>query len=796
MIGGSIYVDIEGKLIIKNASFENTPNHSHTRQGDILYSDGQLYVDDVKLFVRTAINGLSILRHSGQHWSLAITNVWVQCPVGYDLRAVNSSAYGVAMDGLQRSFKLDQLSYFCESCPRNKYSLEFGYLNSTYDDSSGTRPFAFFTLLVNSSEPSMAFTDKNVYHKVLCQDCPYGGHCVENISAVANFWGFASGDGDVVFQHCPRGYCCSERVCPAIDSCSSHRTGTLCGRCRSGYSEALFSSSCIANEKCNITAVLWFGAVVGLLYAAVLLIKMDVQTFLFDKPLGLSGCVTRICKRYNSKEPTATRHLNGDVKPNGTSTLARAEHVKFLPNGSDVTSNVTDAHVHTDENNCHISLHGSTLLETVPADADDDATDVNVADDKAFGSGFLVIMFYYFQDALLLNVETVFIEEESRREELIKTLLSGIFKFQLDLFVLWEEGCVWGGMTPVPNLLAKAMIVPYVLALFIVTYVFSAIKDIFCAAATLPASAHDKNNSHRKRMTFKTRLASGFILALLFMFQKLGTTTFTLLNCVQVNDKKVLYIDGEIECYAFWQYFVMAYAAFCVAPFCVVLLWGTQLLQQGRIPLIVFFLSLLFPPPFIVYLLCRGFRHISKPAESRRAPTAASELSDCTEAVVSILQGPFKPMRWCCWSGVMIARRLGLVLLFTFMTDSLLRLLCMLFACFIILLTHVHVKPYKDWRGDFAGTLSAAGLVILASVNLVRAGFEAAEYTPSGPNTALMWGFTQVENALLLWAPLAILIIILVVLIVRVAVVIYDCIKKCICKADYRSDVIAKSEGT
>ena len=143
-----------------------------------------------------------------------------------------------------------------------------------------------------------------------------------------------------------------------------------------------------------------------------------------------------------------------------------------------------------------------------------------------------------------------------------------------------------------------------------------------------------------------------------------------------------------------------------------------------------------------------------------------------------------------------VTARLGLVLLFTFMTDSLLRLLCMLFACFIILLTHVHVKPYKDWRGDFAGTLSAAGLVILASVNLVRAGFEAAEYTPSGPNTALMWGFTQVENALLLWAPLAILIIILVVLIVRVAVVIYDCIKKCICKADYRSDVIAKSEGS
>jgi len=56
-------------------------------------------------------------------------NVWVQCPVGYDLRTTNSSAYGVSPDGLLRSYQLDQLSYFCESCARNKYSLDYGFLN-------------------------------------------------------------------------------------------------------------------------------------------------------------------------------------------------------------------------------------------------------------------------------------------------------------------------------------------------------------------------------------------------------------------------------------------------------------------------------------------------------------------------------------------------------------------------------------------------------------------------------------------------------------------------------------------
>ena len=51
--------------------------------------------------------------------------------IGYDVRATNTSAYGVTEEGLKRSFKLDQLTYYCQSCPRNKYSLDFGFVNYT-----------------------------------------------------------------------------------------------------------------------------------------------------------------------------------------------------------------------------------------------------------------------------------------------------------------------------------------------------------------------------------------------------------------------------------------------------------------------------------------------------------------------------------------------------------------------------------------------------------------------------------------------------------------------------------------
>ena len=61
----------------------------------------QVKVKDVELIVKSAENALSILRHSGDHWSLEITNVWMKCPTGYNLRVTNSSAYGVTNIGLR-----------------------------------------------------------------------------------------------------------------------------------------------------------------------------------------------------------------------------------------------------------------------------------------------------------------------------------------------------------------------------------------------------------------------------------------------------------------------------------------------------------------------------------------------------------------------------------------------------------------------------------------------------------------------------------------------------------------------
>lgn len=772
LLGGSVFVDIDGEVFILDTNFENTPSHDHALQGDIVYSDGKLTIQEVEFMVRTAVNGLSIFRHSGDHWTLDITNVWIQCPIEYDLRTTNSSAYGVSPQGLRRSYKLDQLSYFCESCPRNKYSLDHGYLNYTMIFNA----FAYFTLLINGSEPKPQYTGNYIHHKIQCEDCPYGGHCVQGITSVANFWGYEY-DNAVKFQHCPKGYCCSTTECPTINSCSPRRRGTLCGRCMEGYSEALFSSNCIPNEQCGELWIYPFSTGIGLIYAIFLLFQADLQIFLFSKPLGFKKVISKFHRKAQPKLTYMNGLVNNDGNQDGTD-------VKFIPNGGDIFK--------ANGSNNHQQQKGSDEIED---------TKQSKKDNKGFGSGFLVIMFYYFQDALLLNVKTVYVSAESKGQQLMKSILSGIFKFQLDLFELLEEVCVAPNMTVVPKQLAKTLIVPYVLGLFVLMYIcysfFSMLRGSGSSSSmtniTSRQSGSSSSHNHSdidnstvlqsNRKSFKTRLASGFILALLFMFQKLGTTTFILLNCVPVKDKMVLFIDGTITCYETWQYAVMAYTTICVTPFFLVLLVGPTLLRQGKISLLHFFIASLCPLPFLfiwtvrfIYRLIRGKTTGSGGSSSNR-PVGHSHprLPDSVRAVLQILQGPFKENACgLCWSGVLIGRRLVLILLFTFVTDTLIRLLCMLLACFVILLHHVHVKPYKDNRGNLAGTVSASALVVAGSINLVRAGFEAAEYTPAGPNAYLMKVFDHIENVLLLWGPLCIMSCLVLMFIFRVVTLIVN----------------------
>ena len=104
-----------------------------------------------------------------------------------------------------------------------------------------------------------------------CRPCPYGGNCTSNIAAKPTYWGFPSlrDRGSISFQQCPIDYCCPYQniSCPydnhryLSNGCSGNRTGFLCGECKPGFTETLFSARCRASKDCNDY---WFWPVASL----------------------------------------------------------------------------------------------------------------------------------------------------------------------------------------------------------------------------------------------------------------------------------------------------------------------------------------------------------------------------------------------------------------------------------------------------------------------------------------------------------------------------------------------------
>jgi hypothetical protein len=107
---------------------------------------------------------------------------------------------------------------------------------------------------------------------VSCATCPYHGACADgDVVASPGYWGAPSADGSISFQLCPSGYCCGSSPCGSMDGCNGHRRGPLCGHCDAGYTEALFSTRCVATSRCRA----WHWAVV----AAALVVRAAVWAY-------------------------------------------------------------------------------------------------------------------------------------------------------------------------------------------------------------------------------------------------------------------------------------------------------------------------------------------------------------------------------------------------------------------------------------------------------------------------------------------------------------------------------------
>ena len=199
----------------------------------------------------------------------------------------------------------------------------------------------------------------------------------------------------------------------------------------------------------------------------------------------------------------------------------------------------------------------------------------------------------------------------------------------------------------------------------------------------------------------------------------LGYMSLKLMHCVSVGSKNRLFIDGNVPCLQWWQYTLLGYIAVFVLPFTLVLYWGSSKLYTSSVKAREFLAACMFPLPFLIYWLYRSIR-------DRGAENESGSNQEVDKHVSKILYGPFRPPNSAnkgtlYWESVLIGRRLILVALHTFITDAMLRGICMTSACFMMTIHHLLKNPYKVPLANKAETLSLTVLTLITAINLPKA---------------------------------------------------------------------------
>ena len=128
----------------------------------------------------------------------------------------------------------------------------------------------------------------------------------------------------------------------------------------------------------------------------------------------------------------------------------------------------------------------------------------------------------------------------------------------------------------------------------------------------------------------KVKLVQAYVFAVLFSYQKVVMGAFTLVQCVNIQDLTVLFIQGNVECYTWWQIGIILYICTSVIPIFFVLAHLPFCLKDKKMYVKVFILACLFPlPTFIGYHVLKFWkRNHNATGFSDQDKIKAMELSD------------------------------------------------------------------------------------------------------------------------------------------------------------------------
>ncbi|KAJ7369492.1 hypothetical protein OS493_038564 [Desmophyllum pertusum] len=327
-------------------------------------------------------------------------------------------------------------------------------------------------------------------------------------------------------------------------------------------------------------------------------------------------------------------------------------------------------------------------------------------------SGYIKITFYFYQAAELLMISSI--ENLLEKIPFIYIVIAA-FNFQIRT-INKGLGCPFVGLTVV----TKELVLSGAVFLTMTDIVL-----IYCGHSVI-------NILRKKEKPSLIHYMAVVMEVLLLGYERLAETSLKLLYCVSIEPGKWLFIDANVPCMQWWQYILVAYIVVFVVPFTIVLYCGSSKLYRASINANEFIAACMLPLPFLIYWFCK------KKTTRRGDDVTSLSVSVVNRDILEILHGPFRPpinedKGTLYWESVLIGRRFILLACQALISNLMLRMFCIVGACFLITLHHVLKNPYRDSMANNAETLSLSTLSMIAVINMTKATLIYFGITIDGP---------------------------------------------------------------
>ena len=388
---------------------------------------------------------------------------------------------------------------------------------------------------------------------------------------------------------------------------------------------------------------------------------------------------------------------------------------------------------------------GHDYVQTVPQESD-----------KEHDPGYLKIIFYFYQVAELVMIKSP--EKTLHMVPFIPSVIA-IFNFQVKA-VDGSVGCPFPGLTVVTKELFLCL--KFLATLLFVGFIF-----------IIHRAASSSRYISSPRITVYLAVA---LEILLLGYERLADTTLKLMHCVPIGMDWHLFVDGNIQCWQWWQYLLIVFMMVFIIPLIAVLFWGSLSLANGKMSAKEFLTACVFPLPcLLVWVVWR-----CKKTEDNDVPNIGNP--NDSEEIKKVLHDPFRAPSCddhgtLYWESVLTGRRLILLTIHAFATDPIVKFLCLDCACVLILVHHLSMRPFRDRKANIFESLSLVSLFAICTFSLAEATYFSEGIEPTGSNESLFHTLQWIEIGVLGLVPVVVGIVVVFTLLSQVVRLLYYCVK-------------------